>query len=42
MAVEKKKRTLGEYFSRYMPVSRAQRELFALAENVRIRAAQEL
>ena len=42
MTVEKKKKTLGEYFSRYMPVSQAQRELFALAENVRIRAAQEL
>ena len=41
MTVEKKKRTLGEYFSRYKPVSQAQRELFALAEDIRIRAAQE-
>ena len=41
MTVEKKKRTLGEYFSRYKPVSQVQRELFALAEDVRIRAAQE-
>ena len=41
MTTEKKKRTLGEYFSRYKPVSQAQRELFALAEDIRIRAAQE-
>ena len=41
MTTEKKKRTLGEYFSRYKPVSQVQRELFALAEDIRIRAAQE-
>jgi len=37
MAEEKKKRKLSEIFSRYLPVSGAQRELFQLAEDASVR-----
>jgi len=37
MAEEKKKRKLGDIFSRYTPVTGGQRELFQLAENVSVR-----
>lgn len=41
MAEEKKKRKLSEIFSRYNPVSGAQRELFQLAEDVSVRMDAE-
>jgi hypothetical protein len=37
MAEEKKKRRLSEIFSRFIPVSGAQRELFQLAEEASVR-----
>ena len=41
MEEAKKKRTMSDIFSRYSPVSQAQRELFAIAENVSVRADRE-
>ncbi|MBO5670722.1 MAG: PHP domain-containing protein, partial [Clostridia bacterium] len=41
MADAKKTRTLSEIFSRYSPVSRAQRDLFASATDVTVRADRE-
>jgi len=41
MAEEKKKRKLSDIFSRYTPVSGAQRDLFAVAEDVSVRIDSE-
>ncbi len=41
MEETKKKRTMSEIFSRYTPVSMAQKELFKLAEDVSVRADRE-
>ncbi len=41
MSVENKRKSLGEYFSRFTPMTAAQRDLFASATDLTVRAAQE-